>query len=550
MDKKLVQNGLDEVIEITEEERKFKDACEFIKQSIIDTVQGKPLQNIEVCYEMLADIREFDEMEYKKRVKQIAGILEQSADEIDKLVKRKFFHPLQYSDEALQDIGIFVGDDFSKVKVNANMFIPYLINKRILLIVRNEYGNFYNYIGGNWQEVRELEIQKLIRDEMERIQPYIWTSKIGNECVKVLKLIVPSTMQMKSSINRLNTKNALIDLCTMKVSKHMSAYFTTTQLPVIYNKNKECPRFIEFLKSIFPNNEKYVDLIQEIMGYCLWDGTEAEKIFIFYGVGANGKSVLCYIIQKLIGESNCSTLSLNDMSQRFGKEHIVGKKVNIATENDLILTKSSVNTQFLKSVSSGEEIYVEQKGKDMIQHIATTKMLFSLNNMPKVEDTSDAFYRRLVILPFEQKFSLNPKNDMEKQANVHLKHELLEELEGILNFALEGLVKLKENNFQFTIPEESENFLEEYKIDNNHIAEFLDEIDIANVSGARINQDIIFESYLRWAEKANYRKTFSKRRAFKEMKKELQRRGIQVNTKPSNNKTYWEDITCNIQVAS
>ncbi len=300
------------------------------------------------------------------------------------------------------------------------------------------------------------------------------------------------------------------------------------------------------MKSIFPNNEKYVDLIQEIIGYCLWDGTEAEKIFIFYGVGANGKSVLCYIIQKLIGESNCSTLSLSDMSQRFGKEHIVGKKVNIATENDLILTKSSVNTQFLKNVSSGEDIYVEQKGKDMIQHVATTKMLFALNNMPQVSDTSDAFSRRLVIVHFEQKFSLNPKNDMEKQANVNLKHELVEELDGILNFALEGLGRLKDNNFQFTIPEESEAYLEEYQVDNNHIAEFLNDIDVVSSRDDRICQDDIFEEYLKWAEKANYKRTLAKRSAFKKMKIELQRRGIRINTKPSNGKTYWQDVTYNI----
>lgn len=67
MDKEFIQNELDEVVEVTEQESRFNDACEYIKQLIIDTVQGKPVSNIQMCYEKLADIREFDELQYKKR---------------------------------------------------------------------------------------------------------------------------------------------------------------------------------------------------------------------------------------------------------------------------------------------------------------------------------------------------------------------------------------------------------------------------------------------------------------------------------------------------
>lgn len=515
----------------------FEEACSYIHEEIVRHLQEK----CEICVDdiayQLAVIKYEDVMQYEVKAKQVVNFLKCSLSELDEKVQECFM-PRKYTMQELASIGIDIDSYTQKVKVNANILIPYLIKNRMLQIVRDYKGVFYHYTGGYWKEIPKLEVERLLREELHKIRPNIWTSRIGKECLKVLELEVKTPQELINPYNLLNTRNALIDLEKMKFYPHNDKYFTTNQLAAGYYKETECPKFKAFLKSIFPNNEKYIDLIQEILGYCLWDGTEAEKIFLWYGTGANGKSVLADVLQNLLGKDNYSTLSLEDISARFGMDAIVNKKANIATENELNLKGSSVNVQFLKKVSSGEDIYVERKFENKISHISTTKMIFLLNNLPDIKDKSEAFYRRLIIVPFMERFSINPKSKYEKPANVHLKKELAEEVDGILIFAINGLRRLKKNNFQFTIPEESQAFLEEYRIDNNAIAEFIDEIGIYEAVEERVNQKTLFNQYLAWAEQSNLKKTEAVRRVMKQIREELTKRGISYERKESNGNTY------------
>ena len=76
--------------------------------------------------------------------------------------------------------------------------------------------------------------------------------------------------------------------------------------------------------------------------------------------------------------------------------------------------------------------------------INKAKMIFSTNNMPpNYGDKSDAFYERLIILPFNQQ-----KKDGEKDPQ--LKYKLAEENDYIFMWALEGLKRLIKQNFIFT----------------------------------------------------------------------------------------------------
>lgn len=515
----------------------LEEACSYIDAEIIKHIkQQAKIDKEDIAYH-LAVIKAEDVMKYETKLTQVVSFLKCTSIELDALVETNF-KKSQYTVKELASIGITVDKNAEKTKVNANILIPYLIKQRMLQIVRGNDGKLYHYTGGYWKEIQKIEISKLIRNELQKLAPNSWKSRIGEECLKVLQLEVRCEQELEEATNLLNTSNVLINLVSMKPFKHNDNFFSTNQLPVRYAPKAKCPKFIAFLQSIFTGDEQYITLIQEIFGYCLWDGAEAEKIFLWYGTGANGKSVLAHVLQEMLGKDNYSTLTLEDIASRFGADDIINKKVNIATENELNLKHTSVNVQFLKKVSSGEEIYVERKFENKMSHVSTTKMIFLLNNFPEIKDKSDAFYRRLIIIPFNERFTMNPKNKTDKVANVHLKKELVEELEGILTFAIEGLKRLKANNFQFTIPKESQAMLEEYRIDNNPIAEFLDEIDIFASDNERVDQKLLFNEYLAWAEESNLKKTEVIRTVLKQIRHELPKRNIAFEQKPSNGKTY------------
>ena len=74
-----------------------------------------------------------------------------------------------------------------------------------------------------------------------------------------------------------------------------------------------------------------------------------------------------------------------------------------------------------------------------------------------LKDRSYGFERRLVIIPFTKRIK-------ETQMIRNLAANLIkEELSGIFTYAIEGLIRLRQNNFVFTKSRKAEKALEEYK---------------------------------------------------------------------------------------
>ena len=60
-------------------------------------------------------------------------------------------------------------------------------------------------------------------------------------------------------------------------------------------------------------------------------------------------------------------------------------------------------TDVLKKAVGEDTLLYEKKGKDAVFYKAYAKLLFSTNEMPQnLEDKSDAFYRRLLVLDMNQ----------------------------------------------------------------------------------------------------------------------------------------------------
>ena len=121
----------------------------------------------------------------------------------------------------------------------------------------------------------------------------------------------------------------------------------------------------------------------------------------------------------------------------------------------------------------------------------------STNNLPTITDRSGAVFDRMRIIPFEQRF-----RGTEKQ-NINLTEELLEELPGILNFAIAGLAKLRKLR-QFPQCPSGEKILEQLREDCDHERTFLQETVFA-ANGAHISTETLYEKYKCWMNTNGYR---------------------------------------------
>ena len=136
------------------------------------------------------------------------------------------------------------------------------------------------------------------------------------------------------------------------------------------------------------------------------------------------------------------------------------KLLNISSE-----TGRDINASVMKQM--GESLTVEQKYQNPRHITDYGKVIAATNQMPRAENTP-AFFRRSLILPFEQTIS-------ETEKDIHLPEKLRTELSGILNWIIKALVGLM-NRQAFIVCESAERVLNEYKLESDNVMLFAKEM--------------------------------------------------------------------------
>lgn len=264
----------------------------------------------------------------------------------------------------------------------------------------------------------------------------------------------------------INVKNGLYDLRNNKFLDHTPDIFTINQLNCVYNPNVYCNAVDYMLNSLVQGKKNIRKLLEQLLGYLLIGDCRFQKAFVLLGQGANGKSKFLEMILNWIGEENCSTLALEDLSARFRTSQLVGKIANIGDDSGADLLQ---NTAIFKKIVTGDSLTVEFKHGQPFNFSNKAKMLFSANNLPPSSDKSDGFFRRIIIIPFSAKFTpQTPGYD----PNIIEKVTTEEARSYLLNLALNGAIRLLKNG-EFDIPEEIQNLTRLYEINNNTVLQWL-----------------------------------------------------------------------------
>lgn len=219
-------------------------------------------------------------------------------------------------------------------------------------------------------------------------------------------------------------------------------------------------------------------LLCEAVGYCFYRRNELRKAFILTGEKQNGKSTYLKLINFLLGRENVTSLDLAELGQRFKPAELFGKLANIGDDigDDFIS-----NPAIFKKVVSGDPVNVERKGENPFDLKNYSKFLFSANNIPRIKDKSGAVISRLVIIPFNARFT---KDDPDFDPYIIYKLTSENAMEYLINIGLEGLKRVL-NNYSFTESESVEKALAEYEENNNPVLLFFKELgagDILNKS--------------------------------------------------------------------
>lgn len=212
---------------------------------------------------------------------------------------------------------------------------------------------------GFYQEAEDWIIGKIVMHLMNQIRP-VWCTKYEQAGMDAYKRDLRIIVRCFNQNDKINLRNGVLDISTLKLKPHSPDYYSTIQLPITYNPHEKCPRFEQFIQEITGGDNELGSVIQQMVGYCLCHNTKAEKAFFLYGSGKNGKSVLAKIIELLVGSENVSNVKLSQLNESFGLSSMVNKNVNISAENELT---GKFDTGNFKAIISGDTINVTRKYK-------------------------------------------------------------------------------------------------------------------------------------------------------------------------------------------
>jgi putative DNA primase/helicase len=295
----------------------------------------------------------------------------------------------------------------------------------------------------------------------------------------------------------LNLNNCILNLDNMDEYDHSPEFKLLTKLPVNYDLDAQCPCFMGFLEQAI--KPEYFNVVGEMMGYTLWPDYNVHKAFMMLGPKRTGKSTLIRVIEALNGHSNCSHVSLQDLvSQRFARARLFGNRIN--TYGDLPATAMS-DVGIFKNVTGEDEIDAEYKGTQIFSFRNTAKLIYSANALPSIKVSDDAFYNRWIIIPFENSFYGREDTGLTARLTTP------EELSGILNFALAGLIRLRENDWQFSDRISSGAY---YRRKSNPVLAFLEDCCESYETAYATKSDLL-KAYNLWASSHGYPSATSKK---------------------------------------
>jgi putative DNA primase/helicase len=340
-----------------------------------------------------------------------------------------------------------------------------------------EGNSLYVYTKSYWQRITVSKLKRFLNIAAMKLGFYSPADATTDSFVTLLLKQYQSQVPLYETPDSKNTvlvnlKNGTFEVNSkgIKFREHRKNDFIKHQLPYKYDKNEKAPIFKKYLDRVLPDKESQL-ILQEFHGYIFTRHLKLHKALILYGTGANGKSVMYEITTALLGKENVSTKSFGDLidgdSGNANRASLQDKLLNFGSE---IGAKKNMTLDIFKKLVSGEVITARQKYEKSIEIDGYCKFIFNANTLPDVKENTDAYYRRLLILPYNQRI-------LEEEQDPELEQKIISnELPGIFNWTLEGLERLlkAKTGKRFSDCKASDDVIEEYKILSNSIALFLE----------------------------------------------------------------------------
>ncbi|OYQ68289.1 phage/plasmid primase, P4 family [Aerococcus sp. 1KP-2016] len=209
-------------------------------------------------------------------------------------------------------------------------------------------------------------------------------------------------------------------------------------------------------------------VVEDMMGHILMSKGFPHKVFFFIGEkGANGKSTFLEMLNSFVGDLG-TNISLENFNDPTSVVELEGNLVNIGDDIDANYLESSSN---FKILASGNTLTVRPIYATPYRMKNKATLIFTANDMPTFKDKSGGIARRLIIIPCD---------NVVKEADFSIDEKLSTEgaKQYLLNLALAGLTRIKNNGGQISTSETIDANVKSYILESDSILAFEDEVGI------------------------------------------------------------------------
>ena len=291
---------------------------------------------------------------------------------------------------------------------------------------------YYDEDEGTYNDDADIAIKKLMYDNIGMATSTFWESEIIDK-LQVINTI--DVEQAQDPPGYICLENGIYDVANEELVPHSPDYVFMNRWHVAYDSEAECPGWDAFLDDVLATDEDRMKL-QEFVGYTLmgWDYSYHKALFVV-GPTASGKSTMIRVIQEMLGDESFASVTPQQLIyDDYAPASLYGRKANFRSD---IPADSIKNTGMLKEIIGGDKIRANVKYKQPFEFSPKVKHYYAANQLPKIAESDEAFFRRVMLLPV-------PTTVPEEDRDPHLTEKLVEELPGILNWAIKGMHRLME----------------------------------------------------------------------------------------------------------
>lgn len=356
------------------------------------------------------------------------------------------------------------------------------------LLAAQPDGELYCYNEGLWTPDGEQYLREL---GDKALGPTFGTNTHSEMCERIRARRPKDRSKLGTPKRKVAVANGLLDLKTREKRPLRPEDYALSRLPVEYDADAECPRWEQFIQESVESERR--EAIQEYVGYTLLTNElPFERALLLVGEGANGKSTFLNVVAELLGTDNTTGYSLQKLSK---SDYHVAEMYGAVANIDADVGDKIHNIEIFKKLTGGDRKVDARKpyGKPFNFH-PTTKQLYAANEVPEIGEDTNAVYRRWLIVEFPTVFTDSHLPGPDKDPD--LEGELLEELPGILNWALDGLDRLLENG-KFTNEGTTEEKRERWQNWGDTVERFISQCVETGTEGKHRTSDV-YDRYTAW----------------------------------------------------